>query len=222
MFDSIDQRGHTWRSYALHCFLGVVLTPLIGIADYRLTPVTGAMIAWIAARWAASRTAAYVWVPAVVLFIFGAADPVRSWSPSSSSGGALGVLHEHDVRPELPRLRMPVYDLHGGPDGRGGVLRHRMDDVATPFQTGRFGVVSKSAVLRYSPTATSDRRFPASRCRTARSSAASGCFSKSGPKRPRQRNRNRAMCSSPSVKRRTNWRQEPSQDFSVFQLTEYV
>jgi hypothetical protein len=87
MFDSIDQRGHTWRSYALHCLLGVVLTPLVGIADYRWTPIAGAMIAWVVARWAASRTAAYVWVPAVVLFAFGAADPIRSWSPSLSSMG---------------------------------------------------------------------------------------------------------------------------------------
>jgi len=87
MFDSIDEGRHTWRSYVLHCFLGVVLTPVVGIADYRLTPVAGAIIASAAARWAASRTAAYVWVPAVVLFIFGAVDPVRSWSPSWSSMG---------------------------------------------------------------------------------------------------------------------------------------
>jgi hypothetical protein len=87
MFDSIDQRGHTWCAYALYCFLGVVLTPVVGIADYRLTPLAGAMVAWTAARWAASRTAVYVWVPAVVLFIFGASDPVRSWSPSWSSMG---------------------------------------------------------------------------------------------------------------------------------------
>ena len=45
------------------------------------------MIAWIAARWASSRTAAYAWVPAVVLFTFAAADSVRSWSPSWSSIG---------------------------------------------------------------------------------------------------------------------------------------
>ena len=44
-------------------------------------------MAWIAARWAASRTAAHVWAPAAMLFIFAAADPVRSGSRSGLSMG---------------------------------------------------------------------------------------------------------------------------------------
>ena len=87
MFDSINQRPHSWRSYLFHCFLGIVLTPSLGVGDYRLAPIAGGLAAWFSARWVSSRTAAYVWVPAAALFIYAAVGLLRSWSPAWSSMG---------------------------------------------------------------------------------------------------------------------------------------
>jgi hypothetical protein len=63
--------------------------------------------------------------------------------------GPLAVLHEHYVRPELPRIRMHLYDVDGGSDRCGRIFRRRMGDVAKPFQGG-FAVVSESAVFKAS------------------------------------------------------------------------
>lgn len=79
--------AHPWREYLLHWFLAIAVTPILGIADYRLTPVAGALIAWLATRKQATRAAASAWLPAFALFALAAWEPLRSWNPSWSDMG---------------------------------------------------------------------------------------------------------------------------------------
>ena len=82
MFESIDRRGHAWRSYAVHTLLVVFVVPIVGLGNFRLTPFLGAATALLPGRRLEGGSIALAWIPAFVLFALAGLDPIGSWDAS--------------------------------------------------------------------------------------------------------------------------------------------
>jgi hypothetical protein len=67
MFDLIDRRTHLWRSCLAHALLAIFVVPIVGLANYRLTPVIGAALALIVGRRLEGASIGFTWIPALIL-----------------------------------------------------------------------------------------------------------------------------------------------------------
>jgi hypothetical protein len=82
MFDLIDRQTHPWRSYLAHALLAILAVPIVGLANYRLTPVIGAALALIVGRRLEGTSIGFTWIPALILFVAAQAELALGWDPS--------------------------------------------------------------------------------------------------------------------------------------------
>jgi hypothetical protein len=85
MFELSDESPRPWMLFVFHC--GVVLfgVPLLGLANYWITPLVGAGLATYITRGLKDRSAVFAWIPACLLFLWGAYGTISSWSPKWSA-----------------------------------------------------------------------------------------------------------------------------------------
>jgi hypothetical protein len=82
MFEVGEQGKPSFERFAIHSALVVFIVPILGFLNYWAALFSGGIMAFFVTRRRPEVTAAFAWVPALLLFLWAAWGPYMNWDPS--------------------------------------------------------------------------------------------------------------------------------------------
>jgi len=82
MFDSIEPPRPAWRSFVVHALLVLLVVPVVGLGNYRLTPFAGAVVALLVGRRLEGKSIRFAWIAGAIVFTTAVAEIATGWDAS--------------------------------------------------------------------------------------------------------------------------------------------
>jgi len=84
MFESFEESPRPWQLFVFHCCVVLFGVSLVGLFNYWITPIVGAVSGIRITRKLRDESALFAWIPASLLFAWNVHDAIVLWSPQWS------------------------------------------------------------------------------------------------------------------------------------------